>query len=109
MAGVACEVRDAHASKTYNVDYTWGLGIHFDNICVGAREALRRFFLYFILFLRHEEAYFMKDHSDSKNKYSEDDIIKMLEFLLDNIFVIFTGNIFQQKVGIPIGTSYSPF
>ena len=31
----------------------------------------------------------MKEHSDSKNKYSEDDIIKMLEFLVDNIFVVF--------------------
>ena len=28
----------------------------------------------------------MKGHSDSKNKYSEDDIIKLLEFLVDNIF-----------------------
>ena len=29
----------------------------------------------------------MKEHSDSKHKYSEDGIIKMLEFLVDNIFV----------------------
>ena len=35
----------------------------------------------------HEETYFVKENSDSKNKYSEDDIIKMLEFLVDNIFV----------------------
>ena len=32
-----------------------------------------------------------KEHSDSKNKYTEDDIINMLEFLVDNIFVIFGG------------------
>ena len=31
----------------------------------------------------------MKEHSDSKSKYSKDDIIKMLEFLVDNIFVVF--------------------
>ena len=30
--------------------------------------------------LGHEETYFVKEHSDSKSKYSEDDIIKMLEF-----------------------------
>ena len=36
----------------------------------------------------HEESYFEKEHSDSKHKYSEDDIIKMLEFLVDNIFVV---------------------
>ena len=31
----------------------------------------------------------MKEHSDSKNKYSEDDTVKMLEFLVDNIVVVF--------------------
>ena len=41
------------------------------------------------LVLRHEETYVMKVHSISKNKYSEEDIIKMLEFLVDNIFVSF--------------------
>ena len=43
------------------------------------------------LVLGHEEAYFVKEHSDSKHKYSEDDIIKMLEFQVDNIFVVFAG------------------
>ena len=43
---------------------------------------------YKYLVLGHEETYFVKEHSDSKNKYSEDDIIKMLEFLVDNIFVV---------------------
>ena len=33
----------------------------------------------------------MKEHSDFKNKYSEGDIIKVLEFLVDNIFVVFAG------------------
>ena len=50
----------------------------------------------------------MKEHSDSKNKYSEDDIIKMLEFLVDNIFVVFAGKVFQQTVGIPMGTNCAP-
>ena len=44
---------------------------------------------YKYLVLGHEETYFVKEHSNSKNKYSEDDIIKMLEFLVDNIFVVF--------------------
>ena len=43
---------------------------------------------YKYLVLGHEETYFEEEHSDSKNKYSEDDIIKMLEFLVDNIFVV---------------------
>ena len=50
---------------------------------------------YKYLVLGHEESYFVKQHSDSKHKYSEDDIIKMLEFLVDNIFVVFAGKVFQ--------------
>ena len=46
--------------------------------------------------------------SDAKNKYTEDDIVNMLEFLVDNIFVVFGGKVFQQKVGIPMGTNCAP-
>ena len=42
---------------------------------------------YKYLVLGHEGPYFVKEHSDSKNKYTEEDIIKMFEFLVDNIFV----------------------
>ena len=41
----------------------------------------------------YEGPYFVKEHSDSKNKYTEEDIIKMLEFLVDNIFVVFVGKV----------------
>ena len=63
---------------------------------------------YKYLVLGHEEAYSVKEHSDSKNKYSEDDIIKMLEFLVDNILVFFAGKVSQQIVGIPMGTNCAP-
>ena len=43
---------------------------------------------YKYLVLGHAETYVVNEHSDSKSKYSEDDIIKMLEFLVDNIFVV---------------------
>ena len=32
----------------------------------------------------------------------------MLEFLVDNIFVVFAGKVFQQRVGIPMGTKCAP-
>ena len=48
------------------------------------------------------------EHLDSKNKYPEDDTIKMLEFLVDNIFVVFAGKVFQQTVGIPMDTNCAP-
>ena len=63
---------------------------------------------YKYLVLGHEETYFVKEHSDSKSKYSEDDIIKMLEFLVDNIFVVFAGEVFRRTVGIPVGASCAP-
>ena len=56
---------------------------------------------YKYLVLGHEETYFVK-------KNSEDDIIKMLEFLVDNIFVVFAGKVFKQTVGIPMGTNCAP-
>ena len=43
-----------------------------------------------------------------RKKYTEDDIINMLEFLFDNIFVVFGGKVFQQIVGIPMGTNCAP-
>ena len=32
----------------------------------------------------------------------------MLEFLVDNIFIVFAGKVFQQIVGIPMGTNCVP-
>jgi hypothetical protein len=48
---------------------------------------------------------FIRNHSDSTKYFSDTDIINMLEFLIDNIFVIFGGRVFQQTVGIPMGTN----
>jgi hypothetical protein len=52
---------------------------------------------YKYIVLGRDLSYFVKkNHSDSTNKFTETDIINMLEFLIDNIFVIFGGRIFQQ-------------
>ena len=48
---------------------------------------------------------FIRNHSDSTKYFSDTDIINMLEFLIDNILVIFGGRVFQQTVGIPMGTN----
>ena len=63
---------------------------------------------YKYLVLGREGPYFVREHSDSKSKYTEEDIIRMLEFLVDNIFVVFAGKVFQQIVGIPMGTNRAP-
>ena len=41
-------------------------------------------------------------------KYTEEDIVSMLDFLIDNIYVEFGGEIYQQVVGIPMGTNCAP-
>ena len=56
----------------------------------------------------HNSTYFVKNTSNAKNKYPEDDIVRMLDFLIDNIFVEFGGVIFQQLNGIPMGTNCAP-
>ena len=56
----------------------------------------------------YKSTYFVKNHSESKHKYTEDDIVRMIEFLIDNIFVESGGVIFQQVIGIPMGTNCAP-
>jgi hypothetical protein len=41
-------------------------------------------------------------------EFSETDIFNMLEFLIDNLFAMFGGRVFQQTVGIPMGTDCIP-
>ena len=56
----------------------------------------------------YKDSYFIRDHSIAPQKYSAVDVIKMLKYLIDNIFVEFGGQIFQQIIGIPMGTSCAP-
>ena len=42
------------------------------------------------------------------NMYTADNICKMIEFLIDNIFVQFGGRLCRQVIGIPMGTNCAP-
>ena len=42
------------------------------------------------------------------NLYTADQICRMMEFLIDNIFVKFRGCFFRQVIGIPVGTNCAP-
>ena len=53
----------------------------------------------------YKETDFVRDHSDAPQKYSDADVIQMQEYLIDNMFVEFGGRIFQQTIGIPMGTN----
>ena len=54
------------------------------------------------------KGYFTSDPLNGDNKYTADDICKMIEFLVDNIYVRFGGQLFRQMVGIPMGTNCAP-
>jgi hypothetical protein len=53
-------------------------------------------------------SYFSNKIQKGKTCYSEEQVISMLEFLIDNIFVSFGGILFQQVAGIPMGTNCAP-
>ena len=54
------------------------------------------------------KSYFTSDSLNGDNKYTANDICKMIEFLVDNIYVRFGGQLFRQMVGIPMGTTCAP-
>jgi hypothetical protein len=53
--------------------------------------------------LGRDRSYVVKNCSDFTKKFSETDIINILEFLIENIFAIFGGRVFKQTVGIAMG------
>ena len=52
--------------------------------------------------------YFTSDPLNGDKKYTENDICKTTELLVDNIYVRFGGQLFRQIVGIPMGTNCAP-
>jgi hypothetical protein len=63
---------------------------------------------YQYLVIGRDKSYFVKTHSKSNNKNKEDEIIHRLDLLIDNMFVVFAGHVFQQTIGIPMGTNCAP-
>ena len=63
---------------------------------------------YNFVVLGHESTYFVQNTTAAKTFFTEEQVISMLEFLIDNIFVTFGGKLFQQVIGIPMGTNCAP-
>lgn len=63
---------------------------------------------YKFVVLGYNSTYFSTNEQTDKTCYNEEQVISMLEFLLDNIFVTFGGTLFQQVIGIPMGTNCAP-
>ena len=60
---------------------------------------------YKFIFLGPEWTYFVQHDTKVKRCYKENEVIIILEFLIDTIFVEFGGHILQQNVGILLGTN----
>ena len=54
------------------------------------------------------KSYFTNDPLNGDNKYTANDICKMIKFLVDNTYVRFGGQLFRQMIGIPMGTNCAP-
>ena len=54
------------------------------------------------------KSYFINDPLNGDNKYTASDICKLIEFLVDNIYVRFGGQPFRQVVGIPMRRNCAP-
>ena len=55
------------------------------------------------------KGYFTHDINGGGNgMYTADNICRMIEILIDNIFVQFGGRLFRQMIGIPMGTNSAP-
>ena len=61
----------------------------------------------YLLVNRHGSAYWsLETGSDiSIDKYT---LIEMLEYLIDNIFIMVGNRMFRQHIGIPMGTDCAP-
>ena len=55
-----------------------------------------------------KQGFFSHKKYDNHCSWTCDDMIKALEFLLDNIFVRFGNTVYQQVIGIPMGTNCAP-
>jgi hypothetical protein len=58
--------------------------------------------------LGYNSTYILNKIQKGKTCYSGEQVNSMLEFLVDNIVVSFGGALFQQVVGIPMGTNRAP-
>ena len=52
--------------------------------------------------------YLTNDPLNGDNKYTANDICKMIEFFVDNIYVKSSGQLFPQTVGFTLGTNCAP-
>ena len=64
--------------------------------------------MYRYLVIGRDKSYFVKSLSKSNNKYKQDEINQILDFLINNQICPVWQTVFQQMIRIPIGTNCAP-
>ena len=81
---------------------------HMNNIIINAFKHKNGATRYTYIKVGTNKSYFTSDPLNDDNKYTGNDICKMIEFLVDNIYVRFGGQLFRKMVDIPVGTNCPP-
>ena len=54
-------------------------------------------------------AYYSKIKSSTNISFSCNEVIELINLIIDNCYIVFHGKIYQQTIGIPMGTNCAPF
>ena len=81
---------------------------HMNNIINNAFKHKNGATRYIHIKVGRNKSYFTSDPLNGDNKYTANDTCKMTEFLVDNIYIRFGGQLFRQMVGISMGTNCAP-
>ena len=60
------------------------------------------------LVVNGDRTFFTNDEASADKKYDETLIYQMTGFLIDNIYIKIGNHLFQQRIGIPMGTNCAP-
>ena len=104
----------SHVSSIKTFDFsTLYTTLSHDKLKTRLKETIHKAFSHRIygstfVVLGYNSTYFSNNIQKGKTFYSEEQVISMLEFIIDNICVSFGGTLFQQAVGIPMDTNCAP-
>ena len=80
-----------------------------ENIKFAIEEAFNIKDVEFIKLNKRTATWAKKKPKNTKVKYvTKDDVMEMLQYLLDNIYVKYMDSIFRQLIGVPMGTDCAP-
>ena len=63
---------------------------------------------FIIPYMYTKKAYFSDNSSQSKVQFSKETLLEYLNYLIDNSYVTYQGQIYSQVFGIPMGTNAAP-